>query len=41
LVDTNIAADEKLRTKADILVSIRGIAKVTACAPLTDMPELG
>jgi hypothetical protein len=41
LVDTTIAADEKLRTKADILASIPGIAKVTACTPLTDMPELG
>jgi transposase len=41
LVDTTIAADEKLRAKADILASIPGIAKVTACAPLTDMPELG
>jgi transposase len=41
LVDTTIAADEKLRAKADILVSIPGIAKVTACALLTDMPKLG
>ena len=41
LVDTIIAADEELRAKADILVSIPGIAKVTACAILTDMPELG
>jgi transposase len=41
LVDTIIAADEELRAKADILASIPGIAKVTACAPLTDMPELG
>jgi len=41
LVDTIIAADEALRGKADILVSIPGIAKVTACAILTDMPELG
>ncbi|WP_206338606.1 hypothetical protein [Antarcticimicrobium sediminis] len=38
LVDTIIAADQKLRAKADILVSIPGIAKVTACAILTDMP---
>jgi transposase len=48
-----IAADEDLRAKADILTSIpplahagmccraAGIAKVTACAILTDMPELG
>jgi len=41
LVDTIIAADQELRAKADILVSIPGIAKVTACAILTDMPELG
>jgi transposase len=41
LVDTIIAADEELRAKADILASIPGIAKVTACAVLTDMPELG
>ena len=41
LVDTIIAADESLRKKADILASIPGIAKVTACAILTDMPELG
>ena len=41
LVDMIIAADEELRAKAAILVSIRGIAKATACAPLTDMPELG
>lgn len=41
LVDTIIAADTELRAKADILVSIPGIAKVTACAILTDMPELG
>lgn len=41
LVDTIIAADQELRAKADILVSIFGIAKVTACAILTDMPELG
>jgi transposase len=41
LVDTIIAADAELRAKADILVSIPGIVKVTACAILTDMPELG
>tara|TARA_R110002073_G_scaffold139085_3_gene288998 strand:+ start:8451 stop:8681 length:231 start_codon:yes stop_codon:yes gene_type:complete len=41
LVDTIIAADTELRAKAVILVSTRGIAKVTACAILTDMPELG
>lgn len=41
LVDTIIAADTELRAKAEILVSIPGIAKVTACAILTDMPELG
>lgn len=41
LVDTIIAADQELRAKVDMLVSIPGIAKVTACAILTDMPELG
>jgi transposase len=41
LVGTIIATDEELRAKADILVSIPGTTKVTACAPLTDMPELG
>lgn len=41
LVDSHIAADVELRAKTDILVSIPGIAKVTACAILTDMPELG
>jgi transposase len=41
LVDTIIAADAELRAKADILQSIPGIAKVTACAILTQMPELG
>lgn len=41
LVDTIIAADEHLRRRSDILMSIPGIAKVTACAILTDMPELG
>lgn len=41
LVDRTIAADDALRAKADILVSIPGIAKVTACAILANMPELG
>ena len=41
LVDSIIAADAELRAKADILVRIPGLAKVTACAILTDMPELG
>ena len=40
-VDTIIAADKELRAKADILVNIPGIANVTACAILTDLPELG
>ena len=35
------AADEDLAARADILASIAGIAKVTAFALLTDMPELG
>jgi len=41
LVDRTIAADDELRARADILVSIPGIAKVTACAILVEMPELG
>ena len=40
-IDAIVEADEDLRTRADILTSIPGIAKVTACAILTDMPELG
>lgn len=40
-IDAIIKADKDLRTRADILTSIPGIAKVTACAILTDMPELG
>lgn len=40
-IDAIVAADKELRVRADILTSIPGIAKVTACAILTDMPELG
>ncbi len=40
-IDAIVAADKDLRARADILTSIPGIAKVTACAILTDMPELG
>ena len=36
-----VAADNDLRVRVDILTRIPGIAKVTACAILTDMPELG
>lgn len=40
-IETTIAADETLSEKADILVSIPGIAKITAYAMLIEMPELG
>ena len=36
-----IAQDECLSESAEILTSIPGIATVTACAMLTEMPELG
>lgn len=36
-----VAADKELSESMEILTSIPGIAKVTACAILTDMPELG
>lgn len=39
--DAIVAANNELRARVDILTSIPGIAKVTACAILTDMPELG
>lgn len=38
---SQVAADKELRVRVDILTSIPGIAKVTACAILTDVPELG
>ena len=41
MIDGIVEADNELRARADILMSIPGIAKVTACAILTDMPELG
>jgi len=40
-IETTIAADETLSSKAGILISIPGIAKVTAFAMLIEMPELG
>lgn len=40
-IDASVAADKDLAARAEILTSILGIAKVTACAILTDMPELG
>ncbi|WP_026479053.1 IS110 family transposase [Ahrensia sp. 13_GOM-1096m] len=40
-IDAIVAADNDLRQRAEILMSIPGIAKVTACAILTEMPELG
>ncbi len=36
-----IAKDDTLRARFDILVSIKGIGKVSAIALLSDMPELG
>lgn len=40
-IDAIVHADQDLAERAEILTSIPGIAKVTACAILTDMPELG
>ncbi len=40
-IDDIVAADKNLVARAEILMSIPGIAKVTACAILTEMPELG
>ncbi|MBL4600819.1 MAG: IS110 family transposase [Rhizobiaceae bacterium] len=40
-IETIITDDELLSQKADILISIPGIAKITAYAMLTEMPELG
>ena len=40
-IETTIAADETLSSKAGILISIPGIAKITAYAMLVEMPELG
>lgn len=40
-IETTITADKVLSQKADILVSIPGIAKITAYAMLVEMPELG
>ena len=40
-IDDIVAADKDLVARAEILMSITGIAKVTACAILTEMPELG
>jgi len=41
MVDAIVAADEVVAARADILTSIPGIAKVTGCAMLTQLPELG
>jgi transposase len=38
---TIMAAQETLKVRADILVSIPGFATATACALLVDLPELG
>ena len=40
-IEARIAADPALAERLAILESIPGIAKVTACALLIDMPELG
>jgi transposase len=40
-IDAIVAADKNLAVRAEILTSILGIAKITACAILTEMPELG
>jgi transposase len=40
-IEATIAADKTLSQKADILISIPGIAKITAYAMLVEMPELG
>ena len=40
-IDAIVAADKDLAARAEILTSIPGIAKVTACVILTEMPELG
>jgi transposase len=40
-IETTISADKTLSEKADILISIPGIAKITAFAMLIEMPELG
>lgn len=40
-IETIITADKTLSEKADILISIPGIAKITAYAMLIEMPELG
>jgi transposase len=40
-IEAIITADKALSQKAGILISIPGIAKITAYAMLTEMPELG
>jgi transposase len=40
-IEVIITADKILSKKAGILISIPGIAKITAYAMLTEMPELG
>jgi len=40
-IEAIITADRTLSQKADILISIPGIAKITAYAMLIEMPELG
>jgi transposase len=40
-IEATITADKTLSQKAEILISIPGIAKITAYAMLVEMPELG
>lgn len=40
-IEATIAADKTLSQRANILISIPGIAKITAYAMLVEMPELG
>jgi len=40
-IETIISSDKTLSERADILISIPGIAKITAFAMLIEMPELG
>jgi transposase len=40
-IDAIVVAEKDLAVRAEILLSIPGIAKITACAILTEMPELG
>lgn len=41
MLDTLLRADESWREKLDILTSVPGVGNKTACALLTEIPELG